>query len=63
MVDVLEFWTCYACVAPYVYDLCVILLSRNEQTEVCEIIELFIGYVVEKNTVMCKTFLQSFKAV
>lgn len=46
------------CMCTYVTDLCVALISRNDQTNVCEIIETLIDYVIEKKIVMCVEFLQ-----
>lgn len=45
------------CLCTYVTDLCVVMLSRDDQTDVCEIIDTLIDYILEKNTVMCIQFL------
>ncbi len=34
------------------------LLSRNEPVDVCEIIDVLVEYMIEKNIVMCVKFLQ-----
>lgn len=46
------------CLCTYVTDLCVALISRNDQTNVCEIIETLVDYIIDKNIVMCVRFLQ-----
>lgn len=46
------------CLCTYVTDLCVALISRNDQTNVCEIIETLVDYSIDKNIVMCVKFLQ-----
>lgn len=46
------------CLCTYVTDLCVVLISRNDQTNVCEIIETLVDYMIEKKIVMCVKFLQ-----
>ncbi len=44
--------------SPYVTDVCVVLLSRNEPADVCKIIDVLVEYMIEKNIVMCVKFLQ-----
>ncbi len=46
------------CLCTYVTDVCVMLLSRNETVDVCEIIDVLVEYMIEKNIVMCVKFLQ-----
>ncbi len=46
------------CLCTYVTDVCVMLLSRNEPVDVCEIIDVLVEYMIEKNIVMCVKFLQ-----
>ncbi len=46
------------CLCTYVTDVCVMLLSRNETFDVCEIIDVLVEYMIEKNIVMCVKFLQ-----
>jgi len=44
------------CMCTYVTDLCVDMLTRNSHTDVCEIIETLVDYIIEKNTVVCIHF-------
>ncbi len=46
------------CLCTYVTDVCVMLLSRNDSVDVCEIIDVLVEYMIEKNIVMCVKFLQ-----
>ncbi len=46
------------CLCTYVTDVCVMLLSRNETVDVCEIIDVLVEHMIEKNIVMCAKFLQ-----
>jgi hypothetical protein len=46
------------CLCTYVTDVCVMMLSRNESTDVCKIINVLTEYMIEKNIVMCVKFLQ-----
>lgn len=47
------------CLCTYVTDLCVITVSKKkDHTNVCEIVETLIEYILEKNIVMCIKFLQ-----
>ncbi len=46
------------CLCTYVTDVCVMLLSRNDVADVCEIIDVLVEYMIEKNIVMCVKFLQ-----
>ncbi len=46
------------CLFTYVTDVCVMMLSRNESTDVCKIIDVLIDYMIEKNIVMSVKFLQ-----
>lgn len=39
------------------------MLSWKEQADVCKVTETLVGYIVEKNTVICIKFLHSFDAV
>lgn len=51
------------CLCTYVTDLCVVLISKNDQTNVCGIIETLVDYMIEKNIVMCVKFLQHIDSV
>jgi hypothetical protein len=51
------------CLCTYVTDLCVDILTRNNQADVCEIIETLVDYILEKNIVMCINFLHYIDAV
>lgn len=51
------------CLCTYVSDLCVDMLTRNNQTDVCEIVETLVDYILEKNIVMCIKFLHYIDAV
>jgi len=51
------------CLCTYVTDLCVDILSRNNQTDVCEIVETLVDYILENNIVMCIKFLHYIDAV
>jgi len=51
------------CMCTYVTDLCVDMLTRNSHTDVCEIIETLVDYIIEKNTVVCIHFLHYIDAV
>ncbi len=42
----------------HVTDVCVMMLSRNESTDVCKIIDVLVDYMIEKNIVMSVKFLQ-----
>lgn len=45
------------CMCTYVTDLCVTTLSRNNKSDVSEIIDSLVDYILEKNIVMCIKFL------
>lgn len=45
------------CMCAYVTDLCVVMLSRDDQTDVCVIIDTLVDYILEKNIAICIKFL------
>ncbi len=46
------------CLCTYVTDVCVMMLLRNKSTDVCQIIDVLVDYMIKKNSVMSVKFLQ-----
>ncbi len=46
------------CLCTYVNDVCLMILSRNESTDVCKIIDVLVDYMIATNIVMSMKFLQ-----
>ncbi len=41
----------------YVTDVCVALISKNDDTEICEIIEMLVDFILARDILVCVNFL------